>query len=53
MFKSRLFIFILLALAALMLQLVINKGQFSGQRCCPPSPDVLMLPSKIDPGTSR
>jgi hypothetical protein len=53
MFKSRVFIFILLALAALFLQLVLNKGQLRGQRCCPGSPDVLKLASKIDPGSSR
>jgi hypothetical protein len=55
MFKSRVFIFILLALAALVLQLVVNNGQWRGQRCCPKgSPDLLMgYPSKSDPGTSR
>lgn len=55
MFKSRVFIFILLALAAFMLQLIINKGQLSGPQCCPKAaPDLLIgYPSQRDPGSSR
>ena len=53
MFKSRVFIFILLALAALVLQLVVNKGQLRGQRCCPRSPDVLMVSrQKVTPAAT-
>jgi hypothetical protein len=51
MFKSRVFIFILLALAAFLLQLALNKGQLSGQKCCPANP--LMLPSPNIPGGNR
>jgi hypothetical protein len=47
MLKSRVFIFILLALAALVLQLLVSQGKPGGQRCCPSTPDFLMgLPVK-------
>ena len=42
MFKSKVLIFILLALAALVLQLVVGQGKSGGQRCCPGMPDLLM-----------
>jgi hypothetical protein len=51
MFKSRVFIFILLALAAFLFQLALNKGQLSGQKCCPPN--ALMLPSPSIPSGNR
>ena len=51
MFRSKVFIFMLLVLAALVLQLVVNKGQLRGQKCCPPN--ALMLPSPSIPGGSR
>jgi hypothetical protein len=55
MFKSKIWIFILLALAALVLQLLVSQGRLSGSKCCPRSgPDLLMgYPAKSDPGGSR
>ncbi len=55
MFKSKIFLFILIALAALGLQLLVSQGRVGGARCCPKStPDLLIgYPSPTDPGSNR
>ena len=55
MFKSKVFIFILLALAALVVQLVVSQGRWNSQRCCPArGPDLLMgYPEKTSPDSKR
>jgi hypothetical protein len=52
--KSKVLIFILLALAALVLQLVVGQRKPGGQRCCPRTPDFLMgLPAKNSPDSNH
>jgi hypothetical protein len=55
MFKSRVWIFILLALAALVVQLLVGQGRLDGQRCCSGGGHDLLIgyPSKNDPGSKR
>jgi hypothetical protein len=54
MFKSRVFVFILLALATLTIQLVLSLGKTGEQQCCPRVPDILMgYPGKTSPDSNR
>jgi hypothetical protein len=54
MFKSRVFMVILLALVALVIQLVVSQGKPGEQRCCPRTPDLLMgYPANTSPDSNR